>query len=260
MDLQLISDLHLEMGENENTLYRYNLPQCAPDLALLGDIGCTKDPRLFEWLDLQLTRFKRVFFIMGHHEAYGLSLHDSIAAFEAFESKASSIHASDPSMGEFIFLNRKRYDVNPNLTILGCTLWSSLDPNYLDIFSEIVNDFRYIKDFGEEEYQAAHENDLSWLSNTIESIRQEGRGGRDVVVFTHHAPTFEGTSDPEYLGTFADSVYATELTELPLWGPPVTLWMHGHTHWCCDFERNAVRIISNPRGYYREITRFAEMT
>jgi len=47
--------------------YIFDFPVTAPKLALLGDIGSTRDERLFEWLELQLSRFERVFFVIGNH-------------------------------------------------------------------------------------------------------------------------------------------------------------------------------------------------
>ncbi|GJJ10809.1 hypothetical protein Clacol_005037 [Clathrus columnatus] len=257
MDIQLLSDIHLEMNRGGHPLYVFDFPVCAPNLALLGDIGWARDPRLFEWLNLQLTRFERVFFILGNHEAYRYNLPESVAALEAFENRASSLCPDGQPRGEFIFLNRKRYDIGPSLTILGCTLWSSLDPNYLNIISSFLNDFHLISNFKPPEYQAAHQTDLTWLSNEIEHLRGEGTS-RKVIVFTHHAPTVEGTSAPQFIGTPTNSAFATELTKLPLWGPPVTLWAYGHTHWSCDFERWGIRVVSNQRGYYREPTGFDE--
>lgn len=80
---------------------------------------------------------------------------------------------------------------------------------------------------------------------------------------THHAPTIEGTSDPNFAGGPTASAFATELLaggvggehaeveKLGEWegGEQVRAWMFGHTHWSCDFERAGVRVVSNQRGY-----------
>jgi len=68
--IQLLSDLHLEIERGSRPLYEYDFPAHAPNLALLGDIGWTRDSRLFEWLEAQLARFRRVFFVSGNHEPY----------------------------------------------------------------------------------------------------------------------------------------------------------------------------------------------
>jgi hypothetical protein len=173
---------------------------------------------------------------------------ESIAAFEMLETRASAARAADDSKGEFILLNRTRYDLNPTLTLLGCTLWSALNPEDLDIISWSLTDFKRIDSFTPASYKLAHETDVAWLADSIEHIRRE-ESGRRVLVFTHHAPTVEGTGDPKYLGGPTNSAFATELTGTACWGAPVVLWAFGHTHWSCDFEREGVRVVSNQRGY-----------
>ena len=66
---------------------------------------------------------------------------------------------------------------------------------------------------------------------------------------THHAPTLEGTSNPQYAGSATGSAFATELVGGPCWTPQVRVWMYGHTHWNCDVVREGVRVVSNQRGY-----------
>jgi hypothetical protein len=145
-------------------------------------------------------------------------------------------------------MNRRRYDLSPKISILGCTLWTALDPDALDILSWSLTDFKRITDFTPEQYQRVHKKDLHWLEESIEAIRTSD-SSRKIVVFTHHAPTVEGTSDPKWIGGLTNSAFAIELTEAPWWGLPVTLWAFGHTHWSCDFERNGTRVVSNQRGY-----------
>lgn len=79
--IQLLSDLHLEMPRSSSEAYNedghvfeYNFPPRADVLALLGDIGVTRDDRLFSWLSMQLQRFKLILFVSGNHEAYRSSL------------------------------------------------------------------------------------------------------------------------------------------------------------------------------------------
>ncbi|KAJ3520748.1 hypothetical protein NMY22_g12610 [Coprinellus aureogranulatus] len=64
------SALHLEVERWEDPLYTFEFPVFEPDLALLGDIDWTRDVRLFTWLEAQLARFERVFFVSGNHEPY----------------------------------------------------------------------------------------------------------------------------------------------------------------------------------------------
>src|ERR1700722_318365 len=75
--IQVLSDLHLEVeraGVGQPGLYEFDFPAHAENLAILGDLGSTNDDRFFEWLDIQLRRFRRVFFVPGNHEPYWTSL------------------------------------------------------------------------------------------------------------------------------------------------------------------------------------------
>ena len=78
---------------------------------------------------------------------------------------------------------------------------------------------------------------------------------------THHAPTVGGTSDPKFAAggpVASGSAFATELVGGPCWDKErVRVWMFGHTHWCCDFVREGVRVVSNQRGYREGVPGFA---
>ncbi|EKM61792.1 uncharacterized protein PHACADRAFT_135702 [Phanerochaete carnosa HHB-10118-sp] len=246
MNIQLLSDLYLEC-ERPNAkpgkeFYHYEFPVAAQYLALLGDVGCTFQDEMFVWLRDQLPKFKMIFFVAGNHEPYRSTVPESHARLRAFEAESN---------GRFVFLNRTRYDLTPTLTILGCTLWAALDSEYLDILSWALQDFKRIDGFTPEAFIAEHRADVAWLNTTVTQIAaQEPR--RKVLVLTHHAPTIGGTSDLKFVGQDnpTNSAFASELTGEPCWtAGNVTLWMFGHTHWCCDFMKAGVRVVSNQRGY-----------
>ncbi|GBE87486.1 Ser/Thr protein phosphatase protein [Sparassis latifolia] len=249
MRIQILSDIHLEMERPGSApgqeFYHYDIPVCAEHLALLGDIGWTVDERLFEWLRAQLRLFKTIYYVAGNHEPYRSSIDESNQRLSAFAQECEA----DPTLGDFIFLNRTRHDVSPTLTILGCTLWSALNPGDLDILSWSLTDFRRITSFDPEKYVALHTAELAWLSATVAAIALD-EPERAIVVFTHHAPTIEGTGDPKYIGQPTNSAFATELSGEDVWTREcVKLWAFGHTHWSCDFERADIRVYSNQRGY-----------
>ncbi|OBZ73205.1 hypothetical protein A0H81_06951 [Grifola frondosa] len=288
MQIQILSDLHLEIERQGSApgreFYHYEIPVRAEHLALLGDIGWTIDDRLFEWLRVQLKLFKTVYFVSGNHGASDtrarcqslnvsqnhIDHQSSVSSYlttrwvvgsltctcmNTQNESASKLGAfatdvnSDPTLGSFIYLNRTRHDVSPKLTILGCTLWSALNPADLDILSWSLTDFRRISSFDPETFVALHRADLEWLNSTVSAIANE-EPERDIVVFTHHSPTLDGTGDPKFNDQPTNSAFATELAGETCWtSGKVSLWAFGHTHWCCDFERDGVRVYSNQRGY-----------
>jgi hypothetical protein len=89
-NVQILSDLHLELPRSSSngsyTTYQYDFPVTAPNLALLGDIGCTVDPGLFEWLDIQLLRYELVLYVAGNHEPYRSTFVRRLSAFSYLSS------------------------------------------------------------------------------------------------------------------------------------------------------------------------------
>ncbi|KAM5531700.1 hypothetical protein V8D89_014620 [Ganoderma adspersum] len=233
-------------------VFEYNFPPRADVLALLGDIGVTRDDRLFSWLSIQLQRFKLILFISGNHEAYHSSLEESSRKLHEF-AKLCDHFASNPppgqkTSGRFVVLDRTRHDLSDTVTVLGCTLWSRIDQDNADIIARGLNDFRMISDMDVATYQSLHRRDAEWLEQSILEIARD-EPHRKIIVMTHHAPTAADTSDEKFAGSPISSAFATELTEGPCWNEQVKVWMFGHTHWPCDFERKGVRVLSNPRGY-----------
>lgn len=163
---------------------------------------------------------------------------------------ASGTIAND-SIGEFILLDRTRYDFNEHVTILGCTLWSKIPESQAEIVSYRVNDFRSIQNWSVESHNAAHTADAEWLDCECNRIRQE-EPHRKIIIFTHHAPSFEGTSAPRY-NTTTNSIrcaFATDMSSCDCWASPVALWAFGHTHFNANFvSKDGIRVISNQRGY-----------
>ncbi|KAF8335291.1 Ser/Thr protein phosphatase superfamily protein [Cantharellus anzutake] len=256
--IQVLSDIHLEIERSQDTIEyeTFKVTPVAPILALLGDIGTANDPRLFEFIRTQLHQFKAVLYVLGNHEFYWNSYDSVTKAFEDFEDSITAERASgsSPTLGEFVLMNRRSYSPGPetNTIILGCTLWSALNPADLEFLIWGLNDFRAIKGMNPEVFCKLHEEEISWLRSKIERIKIDFPE-KDIVVLTHHAPTVDGTANPKYKGGPTNSAFATELTGEGFWGEPIKTWAFGHTHWTCDFVRGGIRVVSNQRGYKHRI-------
>ena len=75
-----------------------------------------------------------------------------------------------------------------------------------------------------EVYCVLHIADIQWLNHAVAAISQE-EPQRQVVVFTHHAPTKEGTGDPKFNNGPTNSTFATELTGEVFWeSRKIKLW------------------------------------
>ena len=65
-----MSDLHLEFGSQCST---FEIPSCAPNLILAGDIGRLSDYDLFaDFLETQCSNFQHVSLVLANHEFYGI--------------------------------------------------------------------------------------------------------------------------------------------------------------------------------------------
>jgi hypothetical protein len=78
LHFQIVSDIHLETPKARPTYQSFSITSRAPNLVLLGDIGEVRHDGFFEFLDIQLQQFERVFFVLGNHEPYGLSRDEAI--------------------------------------------------------------------------------------------------------------------------------------------------------------------------------------
>jgi hypothetical protein len=223
-------------------------------LALLGDIGYTRDDGFFDFLRKQLKQLKQfeiVLSMLGNHEPY----HSSPAKSKArlLELQAETEQARDAGHGKFIFLDQSRYNLSSSVTVLGCTLFSTITDEQKDHVSFGLNDFYHIEDWTVEEHIQQHESDLRWLNSEVEKIMAE-EPQRQVIILTHYSPTHDNRSIyPKHAKSNISSVFMSDLSqEICFSSNRLRLWAFGHTHFNCDFKDEATqtRLVTNQRGYY----------
>lgn len=242
---QILSDLHLETHGS----YDFPIKQTAPNLALLGDIGQIAHDGLFTFLERQLRHYWNVVFILGNHEPYGTSWVSAKARVRTFEAKMQTLRESS-TIGNFMFLDQGRWDVNETLTVLGCTLFSNISSQGVEV-EKRLNDFKQIRDWSVEDHVSAHRSDLDWLNNQVKAI-SETEPQRKIAVFSHYSPTLDNRAvDQKHKNSPVSSGFATDLSQEQCWtNPAVVFWAFGHTHFNCDFtDELGKRIIANQKGY-----------
>lgn len=247
--IQFMSDLHLETPKGYNF---FQITPAAPYLALIGDIGNVNDPELFDFLTEQLSLFKVVFFLLGNHEPYHSTWVNTKERFLKFEKETKDKSTAE-GLGSFIFLDRTRFDLSGDITILGCTLYSGIMPEHSDEVSEGLNDF-YLIDAGGwtvEEHCEEHAKDLQWLNDQVISISKT-ESHRKIIVLTHHSPTTSPKSyDPAHASSRISSGFMTDLSNEICWtSQNVNVWAFGHTHYNCDYMEDGKQVVTNQRGYY----------
>jgi Calcineurin-like phosphoesterase len=250
LSIQILSDLHLEAPSAYDV---FSITPKAPYLALLGDIGNSRDDGLFQFLKNQLEKFKVVFLVLGNHEPYHSDWAETRKKFRSFDEKIRQRRMQGEAVGKFVLLDRTRYDISPDVTILGCTLYSKISDEQREHVSFGLNDFYHIKDWNVELHNAAHSVDVKWLNEQVELISQT-EPHRRVTILTHHNPcVLKQSVDPRHAKSTLASGFSTDLSNEACWAHSIVrTWVFGHTHFNCDFKdpKTGKRVVTSQRGYY----------
>jgi predicted MPP superfamily phosphohydrolase len=282
-EIQILSDVHTEFlacdKKRAREFYdRFDdiVSPSAKYLALLGDIGCPGTQEGFvqfqEFISRLEGKFERVFLVAGNHEFYCKG-HQRMHMEEIKHRLRKFCKRK-----EFVtFLDKESFVCgreDQRVRIVGCTLWSdvSCDP---EVESAIVNtlaDFRniFVSDspWDPEKYcslrsmladdvRRMHQEDVQFI---ISEVAEASKNGESVVILTHHAPSFRGTSPPEYSSGPDQSskshkystAFASELDHLlttPEFQKSVRAWGYGHTHHSNRQTIEGVELVSNQIGY-----------
>ncbi|KAF4627026.1 hypothetical protein G7Y89_g11130 [Cudoniella acicularis] len=254
--VQIISDIHLEAPKSYDV---FEITPIAPYLALIGDVGCVKDPEYFSFLEQQLSKFGLIFVLLGNHEPYHSSYAIAKKKLQQFEQDMNTQN-KDSKLGKLVFMDQTRFDLSPTITILGCTLFSNILPSQLESVSFGINDFYHIEDWTVEQHNEAHTSDIEWLNAQVRAIA-EMEPDRKVIILTHHSPTTSSQAvDPAHAQSKISSGFSSDLSGQPCWtSGNVKVWAFGHTHFNCDFVDgvNGKRVVANQRGYYFILTSVA---
>jgi predicted phosphodiesterase len=232
--IRIHSDLHLEFLD-------WRPPTVEADVVVLaGDID--KGARGVEWARRRFPD-SPVIYVPGNHEFYGGELH---AVLQVLHDAARRFDVQ--------LLDATQLNI-AGVRFLGATLWTdfalygSTSSELRRVMGEarlLMNDFRLIR-HGEgmllspERVREIHLEQLNWLKSRLD----EPFEGPTVVV-THHLP-HRASIRPGHEEVRLNAAFASDLSYLV--GPPISLWIHGHTHDSCDYVVNGTRIVCNPRGY-----------
>ena len=238
LSFQVISDLHLEMNKDYSTT---TIPAVSPYLILAGDVGRLADYASYrDFLQKQATNFTLVFLVLGNHEFYG-------STYALGIEKAKQLVQEDGLKGKIILLHRASSFLPDNITLVGCTLWSSIDTER-NVIKKSIKDFRRIKNWTVDDHNSIHETELEWLEHEVAAIHEQDPARR-IIVVTHHAPDMELSMSKAHANKPGSSAFATDLLDVPSKWPGVVMWVFGHTHFTTDVQKGAIRLVANQRGY-----------
>ncbi|KAB8074638.1 hypothetical protein BDV29DRAFT_156406 [Aspergillus leporis] len=182
-----------------------------------------------DFIQKQTNQFELVFLVLGNHKFYN-------GTFTAGLEKARQLEQEPSLNGRLVLLHQKRYNIpGPGVTILGCTLWSKLPPDSAETVRSRVQDFKQIEDWTAHDHSVAHVSDLAWLLEEMRQVDGEAENSKSVLVATHHAPSLQRTSSPQYAQSPWRFAFATDV--LSQVSSRVRIWLFGHTHYTTDSKK-----------------------
>jgi UDP-2,3-diacylglucosamine pyrophosphatase LpxH len=289
MKFRVISDLHVEfyahpqyLQKKLNKLY----PVISPDeiLIIAGDLGVagsgvtklSMNEEYRSMLQYFSKRWNTVILVPGNHEYYDRDRYcklEHVDAMIEFECKKLGI----------VFLNKNAIKIkepkdlelrsnpersskesgnsdskNPNLYVLGCTLWSEATSQAYKGMNDKLKAILCHK-----ELISTHNEHKDWLEYNIHNIQRKDKHAK-ILIITHHLPLYELTH-PKYLTPKykpLNSAYASDLSLLmdstnqnihqDKQHQSICFWCCGHTHEMTRATHKGINFFINPMGYPRE--------
>jgi predicted phosphohydrolase len=247
LSLQVLSDVHTECipvdayksAKGTDKLWKDIVTVKGDIVVLAGDIGNPLFESYWEFIGYVSERCKLVVLVAGNHEYWGNSKNGTETLIRERAVKFKNVR----------YLNRG-YVVLDDIVILGCTLWSYVPPEVRNELQGWAGDFKFVSDCKDADvYNSWHFQDLGWLVETIRNFRRQGM---QIVVVTHHTPSFELNFNPAFDVNWREFNFNSDLSFL---FSEVKIWAYGHTHF--DFSKDhryrvsnfPTVFVSNQRGY-----------
>lgn len=242
MNIQIVSDLHLEFFDNtldiHNFLNSLVMPKNRDVLVIAGDLGLhaqrhTDLGLIISSLVFLSKNYNRVIYIPGNHEFYWSNFNDTHVILRKIESAVNNIVNKD----RLHILIRDSFRHTSSVNFLGCTLWFNERPeNFL--YTHKLSDFEYIRS-NISRFHLEGVRDLAFLKKNIDL-------GVGQVVVTHHLPSRKSLE----ISSTEEIYYVNDLAEKLCFGETAPkLWIHGHSHKSVDYRLGKTKIVSNPYGY-----------
>lgn len=238
MRIHLLSDLHVETRQFVPSTLDADVTILAGDIHTKG--------RGVAWARNAFPG--RVLFVPGNHDFWKGNTDRTLAKMKIEAAKDDRISVL-----------QRDVVVIAGVRFLGATSWTDFrstgnEPLAMWDAQQQMNDYKRIRHSAEYKRWRPQNAQLeaiktrTWLREQL-AVPFDGK----TVVITHHAPSpmsLERTRD----GTHLDASYANRWEDL--FGPDVSVWVHGHSHSAVDYELMGTRVLSNPRGYTGEDTEF----
>lgn len=251
MEFSIYSDLHVDRYDKMPYQSWCRKNDKARIALIAGDICSIKKIMLIkEALLFFAKHFKYVLISLGNHE-YNFSQLDKVP--NEMEKLIYQLGLKN------VFLLHKKTFKHQNVVVIGTTLWSDICQHQKAIEEKWQH--KHIQLFTKSPKLSATKRfeimaqlyleQKNWLT---EKMNQYQKKAHQLVIVTHHAPSLKSIN-PRFKDDENHYLYASNLEEEILRFEP-NLWVHGHTHFHCDYHIGKTHIVANPFGFPGEKTNF----
>ena len=251
--VSVLSDAHLEFAPLE-------LP--GGDILLLcgdifvakhlqeGEFSTERRERYEEFCAKQLSKYQRVFKVMGNHTHYGSVYEDTAGMIRnLFAEFAPHAQLLD---NEWVELEGVRF--------IGSTLWAPCGYGTANHFpiQDGLNDFALIRTRRPHEALTLYDGTRRFLPEDAYHLHQEAKAflkeavqtELPCVIMTHHAPSYMAKNAKRYPGQELDEAYFSNLHPFIEASTNVKFFFSGHSHYRWRNKIGETKLAANPRGYY----------
>lgn len=229
MKIVVVSDIHLETRQEIPDIFNeWNIE--ADIVVLAGDIGCPFKKLTEDFLTIMSKNFDHVLYVPGNHEYYsGYSIKKCNKKLQKLCDKFENV----------ICMNNKTCEID-GIKFIGSILWS-----YIPVGDHFPNtgDGTSINGMTQTLKNELFFENVHFLTSEINKSR---KNQDDVVVITHHLPTYKAIS-PQHKNYPSNFYYASNLDHL-IQG--CNVWIHGHSHTHLKLVVKDCLLYRNPVGYH----------
>lgn len=272
--IQIVSDLHLEF---RGTNFQKIIKPSAPILFLLGDIcacGTERDFKIFqEFIKFIAPQFTYIFHVPGNHEYYTVG-NKNITYKDTLPGVDSKIRKFLKNFKNVFFLNNDTVKLkigSKTYVFIGATFWTGVKTEDRKEVGSLMNDYVYlympnpkpknltatqknewksVRKYNIEDMSKYHVKAVKYFMKEIKKIKSNEIG----ILLTHHKPYRTANIKDKLSQAYETDILGTVIK------PPnnIRLWGYGHTHVADDRMVAEVRVVSNPKGYPSQRTKFKE--
>lgn len=246
MNVQYLSDLHLEFPENREYIRNNPIIPSADILIIAGDLGhlnLFRKHHIYKeycdsFLDYCSKNWKRVIIIPGNHEYYG-----------GTTAVMTQVPRQYDIADNITFINNYSLFLDEyNVMIFGATLWANIPyENQMSVYFG-MNDYNFINYRRGEKLSIKNSIDEHIRTLTcIEGLPAKETRNYKLIIATHHGCHIKCLNS-NYNNPRTNSAYTTDLRGIIEQIKPEA-WIVGHTHFSQVFKYDETIIAENSLGY-----------